>query len=342
MAPLILLVLALSPSLLFHATAVCVPRDTSKWMFYGAVAPPPSLTSPPLSQSPPQSNSSPSQPPPQPQSQTPPSQPPPQPQSQTPPPQTQSQTPPSQPPPQPQSQTPPPQTQSQTPPSQPPPPPQTQTPSSQPPPQTQSQTPPSQPPPPPQSQTPPSQTNSSSQPQQLPQMPLSLDFSFGDQQLGSLIDGVKSAVDGMCKETDYPEECLSSIVSLLPSVSGNMDATVLLKLQMDACRSKLNLAKKQLEALLQKPAVNARVSSSLQVCSDNYDDAFDNLDAAASAIGEKDKGRLNSMLSALLDDFGTCEDGFTEIDVSSPLQGADSLLSKVGSNLLAIAAQVKF
>ncbi|XP_074588865.1 uncharacterized protein LOC141844770 [Curcuma longa] len=162
---------------------------------------------------------------------------------------------------------------------------------------------------------------------------------------GGVVDGhlplpalLQAAVAVLCKKTDYPDLCLSSAQQFLSaSDGGQVDAVAFLKVQMAACRTRAEAAKGEVAALLKQPGTTPRVASTLQVCADSYDDAFDNLDAAEKAVAARDKGTINSMLSALVDDFATCEDGFTEMEAASPLSGVDDVLSKLGSNCLAIA-----
>ncbi|XP_010931743.1 uncharacterized protein [Elaeis guineensis] len=146
-----------------------------------------------------------------------------------------------------------------------------------------------------------------------------------------------NAVEGMCRHTDYQDLCLSSISALLPAFA-TIDAKTLLTLEMKACRYHTEIARTEAAKL----ANDSSNPSILQSCTENYDDALDNLDSAAKALAEGDKGTLNSMLSALIDDYGTCEDGFTEMAATSPMASYDDTLTKLASNCLALAALIKF
>ncbi|KAG6531823.1 hypothetical protein ZIOFF_005649 [Zingiber officinale] len=153
---------------------------------------------------------------------------------------------------------------------------------------------------------------------------------------------LNAAVAEFCKKTDYPEQCQSSAQHFLPAVgeakaAALVDTVAFLKVQMAACRAKAEAAQSSVAALLKQPGMNPMVASTLQVCDDSYSDAFDNLDATDKAVEARDKGTINSMLSALVDDFSTCEDGFTEMQDASPLAAFDGALSKLASNCLAIA-----
>ncbi|RRT60232.1 hypothetical protein B296_00016226 [Ensete ventricosum] len=147
------------------------------------------------------------------------------------------------------------------------------------------------------------------------------------------------AVSALCGHTDYPEVCASSILPL-QHPPGFVGPAALLKLQLQACRAQAEKARAHIAALSGLTGTKARDASSLQDCDDNYDDVLDNLDEAAAALASKDKGTLKTMLSALITDFSTCDDGFTEMAKVSPLAVIDDMLSKLASNCLAIAALV--
>lgn len=134
--------------------------------------------------------------------------------------------------------------------------------------------------------------------------------------------------------------CLSTISVLLPAI-GTIDAKTLLALEMKACRSHTEIARTQ-AAKLASDGAGRPLASVLQSCTENYEDALDNLDAAAKALDERDKGTLNIMLSALIDDYGTCEDGFAEEGETSPMASYDDTLTKLASNCLALAELVNF
>ncbi|CAL9163397.1 unnamed protein product [Musa hybrid cultivar] len=148
---------------------------------------------------------------------------------------------------------------------------------------------------------------------------------------------IRDAVSALCSKTDYPDVCSSTIQSFPPPV-GLVDAAVMLKLHMKACREKAQIAQSQVSALVSHPGASSKLASSLQVCSDMYDDVFDSLDTAADAMASHDKGTLDSMLSGLISDFSTCEDAFTEDSITSPMAAVDDRLTKLASNCLAFSS----
>ncbi|CAD5172333.1 vegetative cell wall protein gp1-like [Musa acuminata AAA Group] len=148
---------------------------------------------------------------------------------------------------------------------------------------------------------------------------------------------IRDAVSALCSKTDYPDVCSSTIQSF-PALVGPVDAAVMLKLHMKACREKAQIAQSQVSALVSHPGASSKLASSLQVCSDMYDDVFDSLDTAADAMASHDKGTLDSMLSGLISDFSTCEDAFTEDSITSPMAAVDDRLTKLASNCLAFSS----
>ncbi|WOL16429.1 vegetative cell wall protein gp1-like [Canna indica] len=151
--------------------------------------------------------------------------------------------------------------------------------------------------------------------------------------------GNHDALAQLCRHTDYADICVSSMEPFLAG-AGAVDPAKLLILEMKAMRVKVQEALTKAGALANKPGMDSRSASYLQVCSDVYDDALDSLDAAEKALQVKDKGTLDSMLSGLITDFVTCEDGFDEADLASPMEADDGLLKKLGSNCLAFAELV--
>lgn len=142
----------------------------------------------------------------------------------------------------------------------------------------------------------------------------------------------------ICDVTDNPLLCVSSVI---PYLSGKIDPVSILQLQIKACGNQTHAALQEVLKLIKDPSTSTIASTCLQQCQETYNDALDNLQNAISAIAARDKGTLNSMLSAAMTDYETCEDGFAELPISSsPMAVADELLSKLASNCLAIATLI--
>ncbi|KAF5452263.1 hypothetical protein F2P56_027282 [Juglans regia] len=141
------------------------------------------------------------------------------------------------------------------------------------------------------------------------------------------------AIKKICEATDYPLVCLASTA---PFLTGKVDVISVLEVAVKACslhaKIALNIASK---ALKTEPSISASVSD----CMDMYNDVLDNIESAVDALSTRDTGTFNAMLSAVLTDYGTCEDGFA--GERSPLSEVDDKGTKLASNCLAIASLIK-
>ncbi|XP_058077452.1 pectinesterase inhibitor-like [Magnolia sinica] len=145
----------------------------------------------------------------------------------------------------------------------------------------------------------------------------------------------------ICEHTKNPDVCISSISPYLPNI-GDVDATTILGLQIKACTNYTNVAISAVEQMVKDPKTPPLMMGCLKVCRESYGNALNDLQSAVKAIEAHDSGTLNSMLSAVLTDIGTCEDAFTERPgLKSPMASQDNMLSKLASNCLAIAALIK-
>lgn len=176
------------------------------------------------------------------------------------------------------------------------------------------------------------------QPQPLP-LPLPLPLPRLGGPISALLQG---AALGICKHTDNPDLCFSSIKGELVGLRGAVDAAAILGMQIKATAQQTQLARALSVHVATAPGTPKMATAILQTCTDSYDDALDNLDAATSALATRDKGTLNSMLSAAMTDYTTCEEGFVETPgISSPMGHLDDMLNKLASNCLAIAELLK-
>lgn len=139
------------------------------------------------------------------------------------------------------------------------------------------------------------------------------------------------AIKKICATTDNPSLCLSSIA---PFLFGKSDPLSVLAM---AIKASLRHTKKAMSKASHL-AAGANPSPSVEDCKDSYSDALDNFQNAMDAIHPRDIGTINSMLSAALTDFDTCEEGFSG---DSPLSFYDEKGSKLASICLAIASLVK-
>ncbi|XP_040999840.1 pectinesterase inhibitor 10-like [Juglans microcarpa x Juglans regia] len=141
------------------------------------------------------------------------------------------------------------------------------------------------------------------------------------------------AIKKICEATDYPLVCLASTA---PFLTGKVDVISVLEVAVKACslhaKIALSIASKVLKT-------EQSISASVSDCMDMYDDVLDNIESAVDALSARDTGTFNAMLSAVLTDYGTCEDGFA--GERSPLSEVDDKGTKLASNCLAIASLIK-
>ncbi|XP_021852289.1 pectinesterase inhibitor 10 [Spinacia oleracea] len=143
-----------------------------------------------------------------------------------------------------------------------------------------------------------------------------------------------------CGSTDNPELCLSSLKQFLGQGNGDKktDTFSLLEMQVKATLQATELA---LGLSGKKPAQSDNDKDTVKDCKEMYADAKDNLEKVLKAIKSKDIGTINSMLSATISDFGTCDDGAEESGGTSSLVGYGSKLTKLVSNCLSTVSLIK-
>ncbi|TYI92462.1 hypothetical protein E1A91_D02G072700v1 [Gossypium mustelinum] len=114
-------------------------------------------------------------------------------------------------------------------------------------------------------------------------------------------------IKSLCAKTEYPDLCLTTIA---PFFNGKTD-------------------------------IASVTISGLKGCYEMYDDALDNMQNAMDAIPVHDIGTIETMVSAAITDYGTCDDGFTRQpnpvpDGVSPMVDINENLQNIGSIILAI------
>ncbi|KAF8039716.1 hypothetical protein BT93_B2052 [Corymbia citriodora subsp. variegata] len=147
---------------------------------------------------------------------------------------------------------------------------------------------------------------------------------------------VNRTVVDICRQTDYPDLCISSASARL---KGPANALSVLTAEIEACTEKTKSAAAEADRLAADPSASRSDKMALDACKENYDSALDSLSNAKEAVAARDAGTLNSELSAVITFVGTCDDAFDETCTASPLAGANRILQHLGSNCLAIAAQ---
>ncbi|XP_057471694.1 uncharacterized protein LOC130760412 [Actinidia eriantha] len=97
-----------------------------------------------------------------------------------------------------------------------------------------------------------------------------------------------------------------------------------------------NLAIAKATAIATSATIKPQMALIMGDCKDSYNDALDNYMSAMDALGPRDFGTVNSMLSAAITDFSDCDDGLNGLE--SLVLDFDGTLTKMTSNCLAIAS----
>ncbi|KAF7145896.1 hypothetical protein RHSIM_Rhsim04G0235100 [Rhododendron simsii] len=140
------------------------------------------------------------------------------------------------------------------------------------------------------------------------------------------------ALESICKSTDYPDLCISTIS---PFLDGPTDPETVVGIAIKGATEHTKIAVSLAAKLALAPSPLASVYGD---CKDSYDDALENFESAMNALAVGDVGTMNSMLSAAITDFSDCDDGL--LGKSSPLLDVDSALSQMTSNCLAITSLI--
>lgn len=148
----------------------------------------------------------------------------------------------------------------------------------------------------------------------------------GENAGGVRMPVVSAVLKKICDATENPALCSETILSHVPG--GQVDPVLALKTEIQAALNVTAKATEEIKGLLDQASQSHAMTECLQVCAENYDLAQDSLMKATEAVDSHDLDMLNSYLSSVIDDIGTCDDTFAEFPgVEFPLK--DKLVSTV-------------
>ncbi|XP_050374706.1 pectinesterase inhibitor [Argentina anserina] len=155
------------------------------------------------------------------------------------------------------------------------------------------------------------------------------------------VAAVDPFVKQLCNNTDHSDVCISSVIPFL-SARGktSVDASVMLRMLIKACSIHAEMALAVASKLSTETNDGHGTAMAIMDCKEMYSDVLDGLQTAMNAITNKDMGTINSMLSGVISDAVTCDDGFE--GQKSPLGDVDDKLRKMGSNCLAMASLIQW
>ncbi|OVA02522.1 Protein kinase domain [Macleaya cordata] len=175
----------------------------------------------------------------------------------------------------------------------------------------------------------------------LPTNPTTPHLPFLPSIISSFSSTFNGAIKNICTNTDYPDLCLSSLTPF--SSGGKTDPFSVLEMALKACKNTTQTAIDASIKMAKSTSLPSDVLSCIEDCKDNFDDAMDNIQSAIDAIPSRDIATMQSMLSAVMTDAETCNDGFSEgpgLD-NNPFTSHGDLIHKLASNCLAIAELCK-
>ncbi|KAI4311089.1 hypothetical protein MLD38_036016 [Melastoma candidum] len=155
---------------------------------------------------------------------------------------------------------------------------------------------------------------------------------------GSFFSGKLGILDRLCSSTDYKQLCTSTLAPVIhgkATSGGPPTAKSILQAAINVAVAETKLAMTVIDGLI-KEVTNENARSALGDCTDSYNDALDNFQAAMDAIGKWDLGTINSMLSASIASFSDCNDELSGIVTKFAVHG--KRLMQMTSNCLAIAS----
>ncbi|CAL9047779.1 putative invertase inhibitor [Musa acuminata AAA Group] len=153
-----------------------------------------------------------------------------------------------------------------------------------------------------------------------------------------LLPGVEASVEKACRDAANSSPNINydfCVAELLPYPgSGSADQKSLTVIAATLAKDKTTSASAKVKSLLARTS-DPKTKQGLESCGSVYEDLFSDLNTSIPAIKE---GRLvdaKTYLSAAVDAPDTCEDGFKELKVPSPLTKEDSDLTQMCTIALA-------
>ncbi|CAL9112363.1 PMEI [Musa troglodytarum] len=153
-----------------------------------------------------------------------------------------------------------------------------------------------------------------------------------------LLPGVEASVEKACRDAANSSPNINydfCVAELRPYPgSGSADQKSLTVIAASLTKDKATSASAKVKNLLARTS-DPKTKQCLESCETVYDDLLSDLETSIPAIKEGRLGVAKTYLSAAVDAPGTCEDGFKELKVASPLTKEDSDLTQMCTIALA-------
>ncbi|XP_027933672.1 uncharacterized protein LOC114189165 [Vigna unguiculata] len=142
----------------------------------------------------------------------------------------------------------------------------------------------------------------------------------------------RDSVKEICSRTDYPDDCLSTVV---PFLGNKFDLMSVLDAAIKACSFQTNYTISIVEKHMKS---SSEMATALANCKEQYTNALQSLQQALTALTSHDLGTVTVMLSSVMADVSACESGFEDLKLARTR--AEGMVSVTVSNCLSIASMI--
>ncbi|XP_062099840.1 uncharacterized protein LOC133805668 [Humulus lupulus] len=145
-----------------------------------------------------------------------------------------------------------------------------------------------------------------------------------------------ASINKICSVTQDPKLCAESI---LPHVRGHVDPVMALQTEINIFIGTMGKGITEMKAALKHSSTGTTTADCLRLCLDMYSTARMDLKQALQAIKSHDIGLLNSLLSGVITNIGTCDDTVSESGEELPLDtDLVNTIHKLADNCMDISA----
>jgi len=147
-------------------------------------------------------------------------------------------------------------------------------------------------------------------------------------------DGIRDLISATCNHTLYFEMCVSALRSDPRSQTSDLVGLANIALNISIAHGSETLA--FLKVLKSNAGNDTQLSGILSECTEEYIEGTENLEEAIHALRIRSFDDMNTLVSTAMTDSDTCEQGFKEMNRSSPLTDKNESFSKLCSIFLSI------
>ena len=141
-----------------------------------------------------------------------------------------------------------------------------------------------------------------------------------------------------CGYTSYKPLCLSTLQSDSEAKSAK-DLLTIAKVALKHAGTKAQAVNAEVKKQ-QGSATDEGLKQALSDCAENYGDAIDQIQSSTTALGSKKYNDVNTWVSAAMNDADSCNQGFQDQSVKSPMSTSNTKFTQLSSNVLAITNQL--